>query len=287
MKLKYLLVLAWITFTVALTSWWYIFSQRQLKRLAKLSSVLGPEIIRNHRMLLMEGIVLILCLVGGGVALLYYIYREKKQSEKLRQFFATFSHELKTPLASLKLQAESLKADLPENASPALINRLIDDTARLTLQLENSLLLSSLDDTNFYPEALDLKELIENVSRNFPEISADVMVNSKVLADHRALNAVFANLIRNALIHGGASKIEIKEIDSKSGKVELEVKDNGRGFKGDAKKLGRAFFRHNSSSGNGLGLYLCRKLVAKSGGKLSITNPDNGFTVKIVLPASK
>ena len=90
-------------------------------------------------MLVWEGVMLVGMLMAGGVALLVAIRPEQRRRRDLRAFFMAFTHDLKTSLASLRLQAESLREDLPEAAGNPNLQRLLKDSVRLQLQLENAL----------------------------------------------------------------------------------------------------------------------------------------------------
>src|ERR1700737_3004770 len=103
-------------------------------------------------MLLWGGGILILSLIGGGLALFYYARREQKRHAQVEEFFAAFTHDAKTALASLRLQAESLREDFGNAEHSPLLDRLLGDTLRLQLQLENSLFLVNLTRGAFFLE---------------------------------------------------------------------------------------------------------------------------------------
>ncbi len=114
-RFKVMLAIFWLAFTVALASWWLIFSLRQLDQLQQLTASINNAASDSHHyysMLMWEGGVLISLLVVGGVALISYIWRERRRHRQSEEFFAAFTHDAKTALASLRLQAESLREDL-------------------------------------------------------------------------------------------------------------------------------------------------------------------------------
>lgn len=282
----------WLMFSVALACWWLIFGLGQIERISALAGEapagVAAEIARRHRMLLSEGATLIILLIGGGVALLYHVVREAKRSRLLREFFAAFTHDLKTSLASLRLQAESLEEDLKESGHEKLMRRLVKDTVRLELQLENSLLLASPDDNSqFLLEPIALSETLKNMIEHWPDLAVEIVSSEagevKVLGDHRAIESIFKNLLQNALVHGRSTKVTIA-IERRSGNVVIRVRDNGRGFSGDYRRLGRIFERHATSSGSGLGLYLAASLAERLKGGLRLLEDGPGFGVEITLP---
>src|SRR5256884_8007784 len=124
------LVALWVVFTVTLAGWWLVFGLRQLDLIKQSNIEAGKQLERHYQMLMWEGGILIASLIGGGLALFYYARREQKRHAQVEEFFAAFTHDAKTALASLRLQAESLKEDLGANPSPVL-DRLLQDTVRL------------------------------------------------------------------------------------------------------------------------------------------------------------
>src|SRR5437773_8317492 len=137
------LVGLWVAFTVTLAAWWLIFGLRQLDLINQSNLENAVQLNRHYQMLLWEGGILIASLIGGGLALLYFARREQRRHAQVEEFFAAFTHDAKTALASLRLQAESLQEDLGSKPSP-LLDRLLQDTLRLQIQLENSLSLVKL-----------------------------------------------------------------------------------------------------------------------------------------------
>ena len=124
-------------------------------------------------MFLWEGVSWEILLIAGGVTLIYLINRERRRRLEVREFFASFSHDLKTSIASLRLQAEALSEDLNGQESP-LLPRLIADTVRLQLQLENSLYFSAQDSMALFFENVDLGKLTESLRLQWPSIQLEV-----------------------------------------------------------------------------------------------------------------
>ena len=274
----------WLLLTVSMTSWWLIYGLMVVGKMAGGAQVSPTEIVRGQNMLHWEGGSLILLLILGGVSLFYYSLREFHRSRQIEEFFATLTHELKTPLASLRLQVESLQEDLAGSQHLKLVDRLAKDSARLELQLENALFLASVRDSNqLHLESLRLKKMVTVLKDTWPEIEVGITDQCIVLADTRALEGVLKNLVQNARVHGQASQIKISALEEGS-QVRLSVEDNGRGFKGDSKKLGQLFARHTAVSGSGIGLYLARTLTEKMKGRLEFeTDGAGGFKAHVIL----
>jgi signal transduction histidine kinase len=279
---RIILIASWILVTISMTSWWLIFGIKQIERNGKLGYALPEEVVRGERMLHWEGGFLIGLLVVGGVSLLTYSIREFYRNQQVKEFFATLTHELKTPLASLRLQVESLQEDLANTEHSKLVGRLMKDAGRLELQLENALFLASARDIEqLHLEDLKLQPVLLNLNQEALEFQ--IPKNAYVRADTRALEGVLKNIIQNARTHGQASQIKIKG-EVKDSNFRLSIEDNGKGFSGDYKKLGQLFSRPTSTSGSGVGLYLSKSLVKKMDGYLEFEkSASNGFIVHVIL----
>ena len=105
-------------------------------------------------------------------------------------------------------------------------------------------------------------------------------------ADLRALECIVRNLLQNALLHGHASQVQFDITNGHNAKINLRVSDNGKGVSIPRATLGKLFGRHYPGSGNGIGLYLIRRLTERMGGKLSFpeTKEGHGFIVDLELP---
>lgn len=284
-RLKILLVALWVTFTVTLAAWWMIFGLRQLDLLSQFHVEQSDQLQRHYQMLLWEGGILIASLVGGGLALFYYARREQKRHARVEEFFAAFTHDAKTALASLRLQAESLKEDLGANPNP-LLDRLLQDTLRLQLQLENSLFLVNLPTGRLLNEPVRIGQIIDALRYHWPSLSIVQRGDGVVRGDSRAIESVLTNLIHNAVTHGEASEIRIDAEPRSGNRLTLRIADNGHGFNGDFSQLGKLFVRHARGSGSGVGLYISRQLAKRMNATLSFApGAEAGFVAELNLPS--
>ncbi|NMC62864.1 MAG: HAMP domain-containing histidine kinase [SAR324 cluster bacterium] len=284
MLLRYVLVGLWALLTIALSGWWAYFAACQAEALAKLDNEYAKMLARHQNMLLWEGVTLFLCLIGGSFALAWAMYKERREIRRTKRFFAAFTHELKTPLAALRLQAEILKERINDSFLQEKLVRLLSDLERLYLRLENSLFLSAANNLTLVSEELNLEELILSLQDVWASVKIKLSRCSKLYADRKALEVIIGNLIENSITHGKASSLFIDVEEKDSGMVELSFKDNGKGFDGDPKRLAELFFRQNSSSGSGVGLYVVKLLVQRMKGTISFLEKEKGFEVKLQLP---
>lgn len=284
-RLKYLILTVWILFTLSLAGWLFYFSYEQIARLQALGGEEMVDAVRYQRMLLWESTVLFTALLGGALAIALYMFRDQERSKKLKNFFLTFTHELKTPLASIQLQAESLAEDLGDSPHNYLIERLRSETNRLGIQLENSLFLAEADEGEFHYQKISLPQDISHLTLAWPSLKVEINGEAIINADRRALESVVRNILKNAVDHGRASKMHLL-IFSEHERVQLVFKDNGSGFSGDPRILGKLFVRPYSGSGNGIGLHLIERLITRMGGAIKFLETQPNFAIKIELPAA-
>lgn len=269
---KIFLAIAWFIFTFSLVTWWWIFWMQRMVTSEKV-----------YRMFVWEGSVLLGALLAGGAALILFTYRDARRHQRLRFFFSTFSHDIKTSIARLRLQAEVLEEDQPSQSNPVL-RRLIQDIHRLDLQLENSLLLTTVESGVFLLEKVSLSSLFSNLRNEFPDLSLELEREAFIQGDRRALFSVFRNLLQNSVLHGKATAVKLQVKRLSSGHIEIVVQDDGLGFQGDLKKLGTGILVSSHSQGNGLGLLLTRRLLKKMQGEILFeTTPNQRFVARLQL----
>jgi signal transduction histidine kinase len=287
------LISIWILFTVSLTIWWYIYSQRQIDRLAASELADAVEILKDQQMLFWEGGALILSLFLGGGALLYLVAKDRRQTEQLREFFLAFTHELKTPLSNVRLYAETLADRLSSDPKgKEKSQHLMAEVDRLTMQLDNAMELARVKDPHLFVEKINFLETLRSIIHEFPDLNINLTsennkeVDLNVHADSEALKMILRNIFRNSLTHGKASKVEVTYSNDNQ-HTNFIFTDNGIGITGDNKLLATRFGRLYSGSGSGVGLYLCKKLLKKMRGKMYFPSSSNtGFNVAISLKAA-
>ena len=259
------LAIIWFAFTFSLVAWWWVFFLFKIQDF-------GP-----HRMFAWEGSILLASIFIGGVALIVFSYRDQKRHQRLRFFFSTFSHDIKTSIARLRLQAEVLEEDL-NSSSPAVMKRLIQDIQRLDIQLENSLLLANLEDGQLLHEEISLNQLLLSLRSEFADLSLELEKEAFISGDRRALLSVFRNLFQNSVLHGKASTIRLKVRKTNGNHLEVLIEDNGLGFEGNLEKLGSEILTSQDSRGNGIGLLITKRLLQKMKGDVRFESSENqGF----------
>ena len=187
------------------------------------------------------------------------------------------AHDLNDDVQHLK--------DLASEAPNPILERLLKDTLRLQLQLENSLFLVNLRSGQLLSEALQVSRIVESLRFHWPDVALKLIGDGAVWADIRALESVLTNLVQNAVIHGQAELVTITVRPIGGDRLQILVADDGHGFHGDFSRLGSLFTRHTKSSGSGVGLYISRQLVKRMGGALTFApGAAGGFVAALSLP---
>lgn len=281
--LRYVLAGVWLVFTLSLTGWWFYFARSQVGRLIALDDGSAGELVRYQKMLFWEGLTLFVVIATGGIALTYYMFREMRESRRIQEFLAAFTHEVKTPLSSVRLQAEMLRERLGDSAETAILDRFLGETSRLTLQLDNSLFLANMRERRWFIEEIRVSEMIAESRHQFPDLAIALKGDATVSADRRVLHCIFGNICQNAVVHGRASRLEIAVDGSRPGAVAVKFLDDGGGFVGVRRELATPFVRHYGGSGTGIGLFLVKHLAREMGGSVHFPESERGFRLDMIL----
>lgn len=288
-RFSYLVAIAWVGLTVSLASWWLVVGLKLTEQLNS-SAVDAQPAANLRRMFIWEGAFFIGLLLAGGIAMVLAIRREHQRRHALETFFMSFTHDLKTAIASVRLQAEGLLEDWPDRAPRAPLERLAGDTVRLQIQLENSLFVAQ-PDGRLLAERLDVGEAIARLARDWPDLDVHVAGTASVVADARGFDAIIRNLLQNAVVHGGARRVDVSVTAGDAGRVRLRLVDDGRGVPAAiVLRLGQPFTRSGPASGSGMGLFVCRQLASRMHGVLRFAGgaePSPGLQVELELPGAR
>lgn len=277
---RFWLILAfifWAVFTLALLTWWVIFSFRQLESLSSLQLATDTEILKHQRMLIYEGVTLYLCLIIGAAALIYFIFKENKILRERKNFLSLFTHDLKTTISSLRLMLERLSAKVLEPSLRNEVNEIQQIGTRLSQQLQNALQVSFQNDRKFMFEKIDFCKQINYIRSLWPDLSFKVDDGLNIFADSAAVRSISMNLIQNALDHAQASEVVFSRKDDRKGFVGVRCSTpQGRALPvpiEDFRKNLRAF---QSIDGSGIGLKLTKDIMEKMGGGLNFDLSPEG-----------
>jgi len=221
--------------------------------------------------------------------------------QRLRQFLADASHELKTPVTSIRAWSELFRQGALTADGEALqaIARIEGESLRMGVLVDDLLLLARLDQ---HPELrltrLDLADLAREVASSVAAtstghalvVSGDASVD--VVGDHDGLRRVLVNLLRNAVLYTPAGTHVTITVTASHPAVTVTVSDDGPGMSADAAQHAFDRFyrpdtgRARSVAGSGLGLAIVSSVVEAHGGAVSLdTAPGEGATFTVTLPA--
>ncbi len=257
---------------------------------------------RQERMLFGESILLGLSILMG-VLFVYRILRDEISAAKQqRNFLLSITHELKSPIAGIRLILETFqkRRELPAATQIQLSTNALNETDRLTT-LVNDLLLSAKLETSYHLnyEQVDIADVVQEsaeiVVNKYPgaKISLDIAPElPKIRADRTALFSVAINLIENAAKYSQPSPEIVVNLHLNGHKeLLLSVADNGIGIADTEKrKIWGKFYRIGSedtrqTKGTGLGLYIVRQLVKLHGGIIQLKdNSPRGTIFFVSLP---
>lgn len=246
---------------------------------------------------------LFLVILCGGALILWMLSSEMRRARRKTTFVANVSHELKTPLTSIRLFAEMLLSgrQKDEERRKEYLRTMVSEAERLSRLVENVLAFSrGGGGGESASEPLDLSELTrETLSQLEPALSKNGFLCSfssegplPVRGDPERLRQVLMNLLSNAEKYSGEAREIGVRCGSESGCALVEVADRGPGVPSSQReKIFREFFRGDDSltaskSGAGLGLSIARSIARRCGGDVTYAPRRDGgsvFSLKIPL----
>ncbi len=255
---------------------------------------------RQEWMILGEASLFIFSLIFG----IWLINRGHKvevtAEQQTKNFLLSITHELKSPLASIRLSLETmLKRDLPKDSRDMLSRNAIKETDRLT-DLVKDLLLAAKVEAFYQPflEDIDVQELMSDIIHDFEDRNTGVLVDFEspnhaivLKGDRQGLSSAFENLLGNAHKYSFEDvKINVM-LAEKDNKVLLSFADQGIGIPDDEKKkIFEKFYRVGNedtrkAKGTGLGLYIVNEIIKAHQGKITVSsNMPKGSVFKVILP---
>jgi len=263
--------------------------------------VIYKKFMAQNRMIFSEGIVFMLLLFLGILQLYRTLRKEIFLNVQQRNFLLTISHELKSPISSIKLCSETLiKRKLLPNQQDRMHNIIISDANRLHNLVENMLFAAQIErsDVHLQFENLVYSDLLTEITQKYrhqyeqQKFIVNIEPNILIHADKSAIISIILNILDNALKYSNVDNLNyiyLQVIDNKS---VMTIKDEGEGIAiEEKKKIFDKFYRVGNenirkSKGTGLGLYIVHYLVQKHFGTINVSNngiKGSKFTVTLPL----
>jgi two-component system sensor histidine kinase SenX3 len=265
--------------------------------------------------LMLVGILVFPLIITGVVLNTIFLVREIRRNEQHEAFINAVTHELKTPVASMKLYLQTLQNRLVDDAKRQEFYRImLEDSDRLLGTIEQVLRAGQHGARARHAGRMpvDLAAIAEEcvaLARTRHHLPADALTfrevatngtRPQVLGDEDDLKAVVSNLLDNAIKYSGPDvrvAVELELDGSTPARAVLRVRDYGVGIsETELKRIFKRFYRVPGAmatrvKGTGLGLFIVRSVVARHGGKVFAESAGAGhgstFTVKLPVVASQ
>lgn len=264
----------------------------------------NPERAGLYITLLSIGAILLVLAIVGTALYLTLSIKAINLSRRQSNFIDSVTHELKSPIASLKLYLQTLnRRQISASEQEMFFKDMLEDVERLDQLINHLLDVARLerDRASSQPEELRLDEVIRGcattIGQRYPDRRDAILHDlppTQVTASRVDLELVFRNLIDNALKYADEQepRVEITIRQETPSAVAVHVSDNGRGIPPTLRRqiFGR-FVRLGSElerekPGTGLGLYIVRTMIARLGGAIRVRDRDrgSGATFEVQLP---
>ncbi len=318
-RLAFITLVYWflLIYIVAALVWWFISLENQnrqmfIYRLAQIDkndsgynqklTQIEDERKRKSTQYIGEGSTFLLLILVVAV----FVYRATKRqiilSHQQQNFMMAVTHELKTPIAVVRLNLETLQRyKLDEAKQQKLINNTLQETERLNSLTNNILVTAELESGHYAinKQEINFSKLVKTSVKDFhnrfhervieENIEKDIFVTGETLLLQMLMN----NLLDNALKYSDKEtpvKVDIKKLNNKT---VLKITDEGEGIADEEKKrIFQKFYRVGSETtrkakGTGLGLYLCKRIVHDHKGTIAVQdNVPMGSIFIVSLPVT-
>lgn len=262
----------------------------------------AKQILQGETWVLIVTLSLLVTVIIAGLLIIYIYYQKMIQLYRLQQNFINgFTHELKTPIASLQLFLETFsRHELERVEQLRYLDYMKRDTKRLSDNVNRILQLGRLEDRDVKAEFKDeeVVSVIGQFIKNTPHLFDDgrVVFETELESyfmeiDFVLFEMLLMNLVTNAFIYNKSrEKIVRIKLGIQNKNLILEVSDNGIGLdKHEIKKVFKKFYQvGKSTKGSGLGLYIVQSIVRLHKGEISADSAGagTGTTFKIIFKGS-
>ena len=259
---------------------------------------------------LILGVIFFGFIIAGVILNTIFLVREVRRNEQQDSFLNAITHELKTPITSIRLYLETLqKRPVDEAQRREFYQVMLDDTQRLEGTVEGVLRAARVTQKNavlsrspvavgpLVQEAIDLARSRHHLTPQALDWSADGQPGEQltVMGDREELFTAISNVLDNAVKYSPVDRtIRVAVQTPDLERIEIRVQDNGIGIpRGELKRVFKRFYRvltpgASQVKGSGLGLFLVRVIARRHGGnaRAESEGAGRGTTITIELPRS-
>lgn len=262
---------------------------------------LNTKLDTDKKQYLGEGSTFMLVILIGAAVVYSSFRRSIRLSRQQNNFMLSVTHELKSPIAAMKLNLQTLERHkLDEEKKNLLIDRCVKEANRLNDLCNNMLIASQMEGRQYVParELLQLDELVQSSAKDYAarypgRFIENTIQSCELNGDKLLLQMALNNLLENAVKYTPADKPVTISMKLKGNNAVIQIADNGPGIPDVEKnKIFNKFYRIGNeetrkSKGTGLGLYLTSKIVKQHNGKISVQdNAPSGSIFEIILPTT-
>lgn len=289
-----------ILVTIAMLVFWIIYVVHSSSRINELVVRLGGSGEIYHWIILAIGCVLFVVLIVGLSLQMAQSISAISYSRKQDEFVSNITHELKSPLAAIKLHGQTLMQEgVSGEEKNRFLNYILQQSDRMTTLVDNVMEISRLSSKNglLKIEQINLEEFFQDyfeemnarVTSHEMTFQGDAKTTATMMGNPLALHRVLDNLFDNAIKasqKGGVIGCHVSKIDHK---VEIVVWDEGVGIpKRELKKIFKRFYQIGSEirgrrKGTGLGLAIVKGLIKEMNGKIKVMSQEEKMGTRFVM----
>ena len=264
---------------------------------------LHTKIHKRWMMIAGEGSVFLALLVLGTLRTRNTFKAEAELTHQQKNFLLSVTHELKSPIASAKLQLEALlKHNLDKEKQKEILSNALADTERLHILVENVLMATKLETSNYslFRENINLSDFvqteIEKISHRLQaekrhDVKLEIAPHIFFSTDTFAFTSILNNVYENAVKYSPEKFSIIVRLEKTENAIKLSIVDFGMGIIEEEKqKIFEKFYRvgneeMRNTKGTGLGLYIVKQLVQNHEGTIKVkNNSPQGSIFEITFP---
>lgn len=293
--------------SLALYIYWYVEVSSRLQTVIRRFDLDRGQFFALETWVVIVILSILVGLILVGIFIIFVYNVKIQQLYRLQHnFINNFTHELKTPVTSIKLFLETLqKYELPRDQELRYIDYMLSDVARLTANISRILDLARLESGAYEGEFVD-RDLVEVVSE-FLDKNKHLFRNCRIQlknpdgspliqpVDPAFFEMLLMNLLTNAIKYNDSEQVEVTISFERLPKtVQIRFIDNGCGIdRKELRKIFRKFYQikrnERPSAGSGLGLYLVDKIARLHKGKIGVESEGagRGTTFTLILPSAK